>query len=84
MDNQRVVLRAALGFKNVQDGLFVEGVGPESIDRLGRDAEQPTAPDDVRRSRDVFRCRFGEIDRVHMEFLLNLRDGFQFSVFARR
>lgn len=41
MDNQRVVLRAALGFKNVQDGLFVEGVGPESIDRLGRDAEQP-------------------------------------------
>ena len=84
VDDERVVLWTALGLEDVQDGLFVEGVGPESIDRLGRDAEQAAAADDVRCRGDVFRCRFGEIDRVHMEFLLNLRDGFQFSVFARR
>ena len=84
MDDERVVLWTALGLEDVQDGLFVERVGSEAVDRLGRDAEQAAAADDVRRRGDVFRCRFGEIDRVHMEFLLNLRDGFQFSVFARR
>lgn len=41
VDDERVVLWAALGLEDVQDSLFVEGVGPESIDRLGRDAEQP-------------------------------------------
>ena len=84
MDDERVVLRAALGLKDVQDGLLVERVRAEAVDRLGRNAEQAAAPDDVRRRGDILRCRFGEINRVHMEFLLNLRDGFQFSVFARR
>ena len=39
VDNQRIVLRAALGRENLGDRLGVERVGRQSVDRLGRHAD---------------------------------------------
>ena len=40
MNDERVVLGTALGFKNAADGVFVQGVGREAVDRLGGDGHQ--------------------------------------------
>ena len=42
MHNERVILRAALRFKNFLDGLAVAGVGGNAVDRLRRQGDQLT------------------------------------------
>ena len=48
MQDERVILRAALGLKNVPHGVRVQSVRAEAVDRLGRDGEQPAAAQNVR------------------------------------
>ena len=71
MDDEGVVLRTALGLEDMQDGSLIQGVGPEAVDRLGGDAKQAAGSNDGGSGSDIFRCRFGEINRFHIEFLLN-------------
>ena len=47
MDDEGVVLRTALGLKDVPHGLAVEGVRTQTVDRLRRDADEPAAAENV-------------------------------------
>ena len=47
VDDEGVVLRTALGLKDVPHGLAVEGVRTQTVDRLRRDADEPAAAENV-------------------------------------
>ena len=53
VQNEGVVLRAALGFENMQHGIFVKSVRTEAVHRLRRDRQKPPAAQDIRRLRDA-------------------------------
>lgn len=38
MYNQRIILWAALGDKNLPDGFFTQGIGAKAVHRFGREA----------------------------------------------
>ena len=40
VEDQGIVLGAALGLKNFQDGVFVQAVGAQAVDRLRGDCHQ--------------------------------------------
>ena len=48
-----VNLRTALGFENMQHGIFVKSVRTEAVHRLRRDRQKPSAAQNVRRLRDA-------------------------------
>ena len=48
MENQGVVLRTALGFKNFGHGGFVQTVGAKTVDGFGRNRYQFAAADHFR------------------------------------
>ena len=53
VQNKGVILRAALGFENMQHGIFVKSVRTEAVHRLRRDRQKPPAAQDIRRLRDA-------------------------------
>ena len=63
MQDQWVVLGAALGLKNAGHRLWIKAVGPQAVDRLRGDADQPAPADDLRRLRQVLFC---QILRFHV------------------
>ena len=63
MDDERVVLRSALCLIDTAAGVCIQCVRAKAVDRLGRDAEQTAAADDLRRRLDIFICRFCKQDR---------------------
>ena len=71
MDNERIVLRAALRLKDVQHCFFIQRVRAESIDRLRRNAEESSRADNVCRPRNILRRERFKINGVHgYSFLL--------------
>ena len=62
VQDQGIVLRAALCLEDPRDGGLVQPVRAETVDRLGRDAEQTAFPDNLRGSGNVFVCRFSKTD----------------------
>ena len=59
MQNQGVVLRAALRLKDMQDGPGVQAVRAQTVNRLRRNGDKPALADQLCRQRDVlpFFCR---------------------------
>ena len=49
MQNQGIVLRTPLGFKNMQNGVLVKPVCAEAVDRLGWDGDELALADQLRR-----------------------------------
>ena len=71
MDDERIVLRAALRLEDVQHCFFIQRVRAESIDRLRRNAEQSTRANNVCRPRNILRRERFKINGVHgYSFLL--------------
>lgn len=46
VEDQGVVLRTALGLKNMPHRFRVEAIGPQAVDRLRGDAQQAAVPED--------------------------------------
>ena len=65
MDNERIVLRAALCLVDPAAGVGIQRIRAETVDRLGRNAEQAAPPDDLRRLFDIFLCIFRKQNRIH-------------------
>ena len=72
VDDQRIVLRAALGQKNAQHRVLVQRIRAETVDRLRRDRQQPAIPDDLRGSLDILFCGVTKIDCFHVDSFLRL------------
>ena len=71
MDDERVILRTALGQKNAQHRVLVQRVRAEAVDRLRRDRQQPAVPDDLRSGLNILFCGVTKIDCFHVWFLLD-------------
>ena len=61
VENQWIVLGPPLGFKNLCNGLFVQTVGTQAVNRLGGNGYQSAALDDLRR--DCRRLRIGSREK---------------------
>ncbi|MPN13907.1 hypothetical protein SDC9_161233 [bioreactor metagenome] len=48
MEDQRVILRTAFGLENTGDGHGVQSVGPQAVNRLRRNGQQPAPAQDLR------------------------------------
>ena len=59
MENQRVILRTALGLENVQHGILIEGIGPQAVHGLRGDAQQAARAEDLRRPYNLIFPVFG-------------------------
>lgn len=73
MDDERIILRTALGQKNAQHRIFVQRVRAEAIDRLRRDRQQPAVPDDLCGGLDILLCGVFEINCFQVDSFLFLR-----------
>ena len=62
MDDKRIVLRTALGQKNTQHRVLVQGVRAQAVDRLRRNGQKPAVPDDLRGGLDILFCGVTKID----------------------
>ena len=65
MQDQRVVLRTALGLENMQHGFLVQPVGTEAVDRLGRDGDELTFTQELGREGDVLLLFGGKHQGFH-------------------
>ena len=71
MQDQRVVLRAALCLKNMQHRRFIEGIGSETVHGLRGDAQQTAPPQYGGGFRDgVFVLFRVEYNGIHCEYFL--------------
>ena len=71
MDNERVILRTALGQKNAQHRVLIQRICAKAVDRLRRDRQQPAVPDDLCGGLNILFCGVTKIDCFHVWFLLD-------------
>ena len=70
VDDERVILRAALGQEDVQDRVLIQRIRTKAVDGLGRDGEKTAVPDDLCRRLNILFCGFFKINSFQMDSFL--------------
>ena len=67
VENQGVVLGTALGLKDLGNGLFVQAIGPQTINRFRGDGHQLPLLNQIRRNGGRFRGLGGQKQGFHRD-----------------